>query len=87
MSAAGAVVEGRDQAARLVCGADLSYHRCDALTCSGACRAERSRLRRLLAGGAVDGWDSVEARLRSRRKRTERRSRDPRHPRMLSGDA
>jgi len=81
------VLEARDQESCPVCGDDLSDHRIDALTCSGACRAERSRLRRLLAGESVDGWDSVEDRLRSRRKRTERRSRDPRHPRMLSGDA
>ena len=67
--------DGCDQGSCLVCGDDLSGRRCDALTCSGACRAERSRLRRLLAGERVDGWDSVEARLRSRRKRTERRSR------------
>lgn len=69
------VLEARDQDHCLVCGDDLSGRRRDALTCSGACRAERSRLRRLLAGGTVDGWDSVDARLRSRRKRTERRSR------------
>jgi hypothetical protein len=72
---ADAALESRDQAACLVCGDDLSGRRRDALTCSGACRAERSRLRRLLAGGTVDGWDSVEDRLQSRRKRTVRRSR------------
>jgi hypothetical protein len=64
-------VEPRAQAMCLVCGADLRGRRCDALTCGGACRAERSRLRRLLAGESVDGWDSMDDRLQSRHRRTE----------------
>jgi hypothetical protein len=42
----------------------------DAVVCSPACRAERSRLKRLLAGETVEGYVSVEERLDARRRRT-----------------
>jgi hypothetical protein len=57
-----------------VCGEDLVGRRPQARYCSGACRAEASRLRRLLAGSPVDGFASImdrEARMRPR-NRTDR---------------
>lgn len=57
-----------------VCGADLEGRRRDARYCGGACRAEGSRLQRLLAGRTVDGFVSVGDRLDRMRPhtRTER---------------
>jgi len=48
----------------LVCGASLEGRRRQTRTCSDVCRAEASRLRRLLAsGGPVDGFSCVADRL------------------------
>jgi hypothetical protein len=48
----------------VVCGARMEGRRRQARTCGGACRAEASRLRRLLAGEQpVDGCYSVADRL------------------------
>ena len=57
-----------------VCGEGMDGRRSHARYCSGACRAEASRLRRLLAGEAVDGFTSVRDRedRMARRNRTER---------------
>ncbi len=49
-----------------VCGTDLAAKRSDARFCGGRCRAEASRLSRLLAGADADGWGSVEERLEKR---------------------
>lgn len=46
-----------------VCGAGLDGRRRQARYCGGACRAEASRLRRLLDGRPVDGFASVGDRL------------------------
>ena len=55
-----------------MCGADLSGYRKDARFCSGSCSAEGSRLRRLLEGQEVDGYQSLAERLGRARKSTER---------------
>lgn len=57
-----------------VCGGSLEGRRQHARHCSGACRAEGSRLARLEAGEAVDGFVSLgDRQVRQRqRKRTER---------------
>lgn len=47
----------------VVCGGSLEGRRPQTRTCSPACRAEASRLRRLLAGDAVDGFSSLADRL------------------------
>jgi hypothetical protein len=44
-----------------VCGSSLSGHRKDARSCSPVCRAEASRLRRLLRGESVDGYEIPRA--------------------------
>lgn len=60
-----------------VCGESLDGRRRHARYCSGACRAEASRLRRLLEGSPVDGFASVADRLdrMTARNRTERGTR------------
>jgi len=57
-----------------VCGTSLEGRRRQARYCGGACRAEASRLRRLLDGEPVDGFASVGDRLgrMALRNRTER---------------
>lgn len=54
-----------------VCGTTLDARRRHARYCGGACRAEASRLRRLLVGQEVDGFASLADRRARRRKRTE----------------
>ena len=46
-----------------LCGGDLSGRRRDAVFCSRICRAEASRIRRLLSGLEVDGYKSLAERL------------------------
>lgn len=53
-----------------LCGGDLSGRRTDARFCSGVCRAEASRLRRLLGGVEVDGYQSFAERLAGFQRRT-----------------
>lgn len=53
----------------VVCGASLSHCRIDARHCSGACRAEASRWKRILRDESADGYDSVAARTRALRQR------------------
>lgn len=53
-----------------MCPTTLEHHRAHAVYCSGACRAEASRLRRLAAGKPVDGYASVADRLSVAGKRT-----------------
>jgi len=59
-----------------ICGADLSGRRSDAQFCSGACRVEAWRLRRLLSGREAGRYrslrDRVEAYGRARRRRTQK---------------
>lgn len=57
-----------------LCGAPLEGRRRQARYCGGACRAEASRLRRLLDGEPVDGFTSIGDRLgrMTPRNRTER---------------
>lgn len=52
-----------------VCGADLSDARPQAKYDRGACRAEASRLARLLAGEPADGMASIADWLQKRRLR------------------
>ena len=47
----------------VVCGGSLSGRRADARHCGGPCRAEASRLRRLLRGKEVGPYRSVNERL------------------------
>jgi hypothetical protein len=53
-----------------ICGGDMAGMRADAVVCSAACRAEASRLRRLLSGSDADGYQSLTERLDARRRRT-----------------
>ncbi len=54
-----------------ICGASLDGRRAHARYCSGACRAEASRLRRIVAGQEPDGFRTLADRLRRQRNRTE----------------
>lgn len=54
----------------VMCGGSLEGRRRHALTCSGRCRAERSRLRRILDGRGADGRLSVADGRGGPRKRT-----------------
>lgn len=54
----------------VVCGASIAGRRSDARHCSGACRAESSRLRAILRGAERADYDSLARRLERRRKRT-----------------
>lgn len=57
-----------------MCGASLDGRRSTAIYCGGACRADASRLRRLLSGQQVDGYRSVwDFLLAMQRKRTDAR--------------
>ncbi len=47
----------------VVCGASLAARRRHARYCSGSCRAEASRLRRILGGSQPDGFASVASRI------------------------
>lgn len=58
----------------VVCGGSMEGRRRHARCCGGACRAELSRLRRILAGRQADGYGSLSDMLSRRRKRTQRRS-------------
>lgn len=65
-----AVVDSRRCA---ICGESIDGRRAHARYCGGPCRAEASRLNRLLRGERVDGYASVSERLAVARKRTQRR--------------
>lgn len=54
------------------CGTDISNFRKGARFCSRAHSAEASRLRRLLTGQKVDGYESLAERLAVAQKRTRR---------------
>lgn len=54
-----------------MCGGSLAGKRRHALVCSGTCRADRSRVLRILAGETVDGADSLAALAIRRSKRTD----------------
>lgn len=60
---------GKDERVCVVCGASLRGRRSDARHCSGACRAEASRLRAILRGAESADFASVSQRLKRRRKR------------------
>lgn len=51
-----------------ICGASLDGRRPQARYCSGACRAEASRIRRIVSGAQPDGFASLAQRLAHRRK-------------------
>jgi len=55
-----------------VCGNSLAGRRPQTRYCDAACRAEGSRLRRLLAGQEVDGYLSHRERMAAAQKRTGR---------------
>jgi len=42
-----------------ICERSLAGRRSDAVTCSGTCRAELSRLRRILSGSGADGYAAL----------------------------
>ena len=54
----------------VVCGESLDGMRRHALFCGPPCRAEGSRLKRILAGAAPDGYPSLAGRLEAARNRT-----------------
>jgi hypothetical protein len=54
----------------VVCGQSLEGRRADALHCSGACRAEASRIQRILSGSMPTPYSSLAARIRAAHKRT-----------------
>jgi hypothetical protein len=51
----------------VLCGASLEQRRADARHCGGACRAEASRLRRILDGVGAPPYYSIHHRLGARR--------------------
>ena len=51
----------------VVCGASLSAHRPHARHCSGACRAEASRIKAILAGKYTGPYVSLSSRFRALR--------------------
>jgi hypothetical protein len=53
-----------------LCGASLMGRRPHARYCSGACRAEASRLRAILRGSKSSPYSSVAERLKVAEKRT-----------------
>jgi hypothetical protein len=55
-----------------LCGANISDYRRGARFCSRAHSAEASRLRRLLSGQKVDGYESLADRLAVADKRTDK---------------
>jgi hypothetical protein len=54
----------------VLCDASLEGRRADARHCSGACRAEASRLRAILSGRGSGSYESIKQRLQACRKRT-----------------
>lgn len=60
-----------DERVCVVCGASLKGRRSDARHCSGACRAEASRLRAMLRGAEQADFDSIARRMARRRRRRE----------------
>lgn len=50
-----------------ICGTDMAGQRPDAAVCSAPCRAELSRVNRLLSGSPVDGHESLAAYFRAQR--------------------
>lgn len=52
------------------CAKPMRGRRRHAVYCGNACRADASRLRRLLDGQAIDGYESVLAFLMTRRTRS-----------------
>lgn len=53
-----------------VCGGALAGRRSDARYCSGTCRAEASRLRRILSGQGADGYATLPDRAAAAQRRT-----------------
>ena len=56
----------------LVCGGSIDRYRRHARYCSGACRAEASRLRAILNGSESVPYSSIAERLDAAQKRTKR---------------
>jgi len=56
----------------VICGTDISRRRSDARHCSGACRAEASRMRAILNNAGSVPYSSVAKRLEKAQKRTSR---------------
>jgi hypothetical protein len=54
----------------VICGEPLEGRRADARHCSGACRAEASRIQRILSGSMPNPYPSLADRLEVARKRT-----------------
>lgn len=54
-----------------ICGGSLAGLRSDARCCSSRCRADASRLNRLLRGETADGYRSVNHWIAARRRRTQ----------------
>jgi len=54
----------------VVCGASLGGMRSHARYCGPPCRAEASRVSRILRGEQADGYRTLEERLEASQKRT-----------------
>lgn len=52
------------------CGAPMRWKRRTAVYCGSSCRADASRLRRLLEGEPTDGYASVAAFIATRHRRS-----------------
>jgi hypothetical protein len=55
-----------------VCGASLEGRRATARFCGPPCRAEASRVRRVLEGEEADGYRNLAGRREASRRRTRR---------------
>lgn len=64
----GAVLHDRLRRCQM-CGVSIDYLRSDAETCGPACRRERNRVRRLLAGEADGPYRNLQQWLDRRRRR------------------
>lgn len=60
---------GKDERRCPVCGRSLAEKRSQARSCGGSCRAELSRLERLIQGRPADGMESIADWLKKRRLR------------------
>jgi hypothetical protein len=72
----------------VICGEPLEGRRADARHCSGACRAEASRIQRILSGSMPNPYSSLADRVKAAGKRTSwacGRSERQDHPRKGEG--
>jgi hypothetical protein len=66
-----AIPTGAQDRVCVICGGSLKHRRKDASCCSGACRAERSRVRAILSGKSAGPYDSLAGRISAKQRRTK----------------